>query len=46
MFDTDFYIILLGVCLAIIWIVTEFGGSISVWWNTEIVADYPFEDDL
>lgn len=46
MFDPDFYIIILGMCLVFGWIIAEFWDYMVTWWNTEIVADYPYEDDL
>lgn len=34
-------------CIGIVaWVLSEYWVEIKGWWNTEIVADYPYEDDL
>lgn len=44
--DNDWFVVALGAFGVLLWIVSHFWDSFVEWWNTEIVADYPYEDDL
>lgn len=36
----------MGALCVLVWAISENGDMLKDWWSTEIVADYPFEDDL
>lgn len=42
----DFVILALGAGLIVAWVVAEFWDYLCEMWESHIVADYPYEDDL
>lgn len=35
-----------GALCVLVWVISEYWDDLKAWWGTEIVADYPYEDDL